>query len=104
MSPFPKRLNRIILGGYAWVLKSPLKGAIRGGGLLAATMGLSLLIGLLVKPGRGGVENALNVALRAAGMGAVMGGLLGAFLAWIAGPILREMVQKMDQGDSPLRR
>jgi hypothetical protein len=94
----------VIIGGYAWVLESPLKGAIRGGGLLAATMGLLLLIGLLANQGWGELENALIVALMAAGIGAVTGGLLGAFVAWVAGPIFREMVQEVDRGDSPTKR
>jgi hypothetical protein len=94
----------LILGGYAWVLESPLKGAIRGGGLLGATMGLLLLIGLLAKEGWGGFANAVNVALVSAGAGAVAGAALGAFLAWLAGPIFREIVQEADRGDSPFKR
>jgi hypothetical protein len=93
-----------IVGGYAWVLESPLKGAIRGGGLLGATMGLLLLIGLLAKEGWDGLANAVNVALLSAGAGAVVGAALGAFLAWLAGPIFREMVQEADRGDSPSKR
>jgi hypothetical protein len=93
-----------IVGGYAWVLESPLKGAIRGGGLLGATMGLLLLIGLLAKEGWDGLANAVNVALMSAGAGAVAGAALGAFLAWLAGPILREIVQEADRGESPRKR
>jgi hypothetical protein len=94
----------VVMGGYAWVLESPLKGAIRGGGLLAATVGLLCLMGVLAKQGWGGLENALPVVLMVAGIGAVMGGLLGAFLAWVAGPIFTEMVQDADRGDSPFKR
>jgi hypothetical protein len=93
-----------LIGGYAWVLESPLKGALRGGGLLAVTMGLLLLIGLLSNHGWGGLENALGVALQAAGIGGVLGGLLGALLAWLAGPIFREIVQEADRGEFLTKR
>jgi hypothetical protein len=91
----------VVIGGYAWVLESPLKGAIRGGGLFAATMGLLLLILLLANQGWGGWENALSVALMTAGMGAVVGALLGAILAWLAGDIFCEIVEQVDRGESP---
>jgi hypothetical protein len=94
----------MILGGYAWVLESPLKGAIRGGGLLGATIGLLALIGLLAKQGSDGFANAVNVALMAAAIGGVAGAALGVFLAWLAGPIFREIVQEADRGDSPFKR
>src|SRR5438552_397906 len=55
----------VIVGAYAWVLETPLKGAIRGGGLFAATMGPLALIGGLAKQGWGGLANALAVALMA---------------------------------------
>jgi hypothetical protein len=94
----------VLIGGFAWVLESPAKRAVRGGGLLAAAMGLPLAIGVAATQGWGGWANALTVGLMAAGMGAAGGGLLGAFLAWLAGPIFREMVQDMDRGGSPRKR
>ena len=94
----------VLVGGYAWVLESPLKGAIRGGGLFAATMGLLVLILLLSQQGWGGLGNALTVALMAAGMGALIGSLLGAFLAWVAGPVFRDIVRAADRGESPTKR
>jgi hypothetical protein len=93
----------LIIGAYAWILETPFKGLIRGGGLMAATMSLPLFVLMLANKGWGGLGNAVSVALMTAGMGAVVGGILGAFLGWLAGPIFREMVQKMDRGESPFQ-
>jgi hypothetical protein len=73
----------IVRERFAWVLESFLKGAIRGGGLFAAIIGLLLLIGLLAKQSWGGLENALTEVLMAAGKGVVLGGLLGAFHSFV---------------------
>jgi hypothetical protein len=79
-------------------------GAFRGGVLLAATMGLLAVVGLLAKQGWSGLANAVNVALMAAGIGAVAGANLGAFLGWLAGPIFQEIVREADRGESPFKR
>jgi hypothetical protein len=88
----------ILMGGYAWVLESPLKGAVRTGGLMAAVMVLLLLVPAWRSGGN--LSRLFPGALLTAAVGGVTGALMGAFLGWIAGPILREMVQKMDRGDS----
>jgi hypothetical protein len=93
----------LIMGAYAWMLETPLKGAMRVGVLSAAVMGLPLFIALVANQGWDGLGNAVRVSLMAAAMGAVSGALLGAFIAWLAGPIFREIVQKMDRGDSPFQ-
>jgi len=68
----------------AWVLKSPWKAAIGGGGLFAAIAALCLLIGLLAKHGWGEWEYALTRVLVAVGIAVVMGGYL-ALLVLLAG-------------------
>jgi hypothetical protein len=92
----------LVVGWYAWFLESPLKGAIRGGGLIAAITGPVSLIRKLVEQGSIEFEYALIVAIVAGGAG-VVGAILFAFLAWLAGPIFRVLVQEADQGDSPLK-
>jgi hypothetical protein len=79
------------LRGFGWFFESPLKGAIRGGCLWAATMGLFGLVGVL----RGGYgAKALPLVLWLAVGGAVAGGLMHAFFGWLIGPILKELAQK----------
>jgi hypothetical protein len=92
----------LVVGWYAWFFESPLKGAIRGGGLLVVITGPLSLIRRLVEQGSIEFEYALIVAIVAGGAG-VAGAILFAFIAWLAGPIIRVLVQEADQGDSPLK-
>ena len=94
----------LVIGGYAWFLESPLKAAIRVGGLFGVTTGPFSLIRHLSKHGWGDLETTSIIALIVTGMATVVGALLGAFIAWLGGPIFREIIQEADQGDSPLKR
>lgn len=92
----------LVLGGYAWFLESPLKGAVRVSGLVAATSSVASLISLWDK--QVSIEGALIAVIVIGVVGVGVGAPLGAFLGWLAGPIIRELVQEADRGDSPLKR
>ena len=94
----------LVVSAYAWIFDGAWKGAIRCGALMASLGGVLLFLGVANAHGWADIGNALLVALMAAGIGGATGVIFGAFLGWIAGPIFREIVQKVDAKASGTKR